>query len=233
MFLAVLAAAVIFSAGAARSERQRVQIKDDAPDSALCRETARSVAQLRDEIGWPMTKLYGRGEGHADRTVGQLTFQGLRVQSIEIVNGAGEKRVVPLAFYLVDIDNRPPVEMVDFITGGHMATGEGTTLSILKHDLSTATQPVPDRELWNRALKIGPLDVRFTGKEFDVGYFIYPFAFAGRNYLFIEGNGGDYQAPEGQLWDVHGARKVAKDAVVELVPDVGLVTRCYYADEPQ
>jgi hypothetical protein len=211
-------------------KRQYVQINDVA-DSALCRETAQAVAQLRADIGWPMTKLYGRGEGHSDRTVGQLTFHGLRVQSIVFANSAGEKRTLPLAFYLVDIDNTPPVEMIDFVTGGHMATGEGTTLSVLKNNLSAAPEPVPDQALRNAALKIGPLDVRFTGKDFDVGYFSYPFGFAGRNYLFIEGNGGEYQAPEGQLWDVHAARKLARDAVLEIVPPAGLVTRCYFPED--
>jgi hypothetical protein len=231
--LATLAASVAFSAGAdaaTRSKHQYVQIQDDAHDSALCRETARAVAPLRQEIGWPMVELYGYGAGHPDRTIGEITFHGVRVRSIVFANSAGEKRTLPLAFYLVDIDNTQPVEMIDFITGGHMATGDGTTLFILRTNLSAAPAPVPDTEIRNAELEIGPLDVSFTGKDFDVGYYSYPFAFAGRNYLFIEGNGANYAPPRGQLWDVHGPRKVAKDAVVELVPKVGLVTRCYFPE---
>src|SRR3990170_6327336 len=72
--LVTLAASVAFSAGAdaaTRSKHQYVQIQDDATDSALCRETARAVALLRQEIGWPMVELYGHGEGHPDRTIGE------------------------------------------------------------------------------------------------------------------------------------------------------------------
>lgn len=233
LFIAVACTSLLLGAvaEAARPKRERVEIKDDAPDSPLCRETVSEVAKLRADIGWPMTELYGHGNGHSDVTVGQLTFHGLRLQSMVFANSAGAKRTLPLNFYLVDIDNKPPVEMLDFVTGGHMATGEGTTLSVFKNNLSVATAPIPDTELRNETMKIGPLNVRFTGKEFDVGYFVYPFAFAGRNYLFIEGNGDDYQAPEGQRADFDAARKHAKNLVVEVVPD-GLATRCYFSDEP-
>jgi hypothetical protein len=217
----MLAASVAWAGIASAAEwpkQDYVPIKD-TPDSALCRETTRAVAELRDEIGWPMTRLYGQGEGQPDRTVAQLTFQGLRVQSIEFVNSAGKKRILPLTFYRVDIDNSPPLDMIDFVTGGHLAAGDGTTLTVLGNDLSIARQPIPDRELRNAALVIGPLEVSFRGKDFDAGYYIYPFAFAGRNYLFIEGNGerhGD------------GDRNDSKDAVIELGLGVGIVPRCYF-----
>jgi hypothetical protein len=233
LLIAGACASLLLGAGAAdaRSTRERVQIQDE-PGLPLCRATAAAVAKLREEIGWPMTGLYGHGQGAKDRTVLQLTFYGLRTRSIEFVNGAGEKRTVPMAFYLVDLDNTPPVEMLDFVAGGHLATGDGTTLSVMKKDLSKVPQPVPDDELNEVALKIGPLDVAFRGKDFDLGYHSYPFAFAGRNYLFIEGNGEGYQPVEGQQEDPNGARNAAKDLVVELVANVGLVTRCYFAKEP-
>lgn len=230
-----LLVACVACAGAASAaewpKQDSVQIKD-TPDSELCRETSRAVVELRREIGWPMTKLYSEGVGQADRAVGRLTFPGLHVQSLEFVNGTGTKRTLPLTFYLVDIDNTPPVEMIDFVTGGHLATGGGTTLSIVKNNLSTLPQPIPDRELGNAVLEIGPLEVSFSGKNFDPGYYLYPFGFAGKNYLFVEGNGEQYQPPQDEEYDPNAVRDFAKDAVVELVPGVGLVARCYFPRKP-
>jgi hypothetical protein len=232
----MLATAIALSACAGAVEwpkEEYVQI-NDVPDSELCRETSRAAAELRTEIGWPMTKLYGHGAAQPDRSVGKLTFPGLRVQSIEFVNGAGNKRTLSMTFYRVDIDNTPPLEMIDFVTGGHLATGGGTTLTVRRNDLSLAPQPIPDRELRDEGLLFGPLEVSFTGKDFDAGYYSYPFAFAGKNYLFIEGNGEAYQTTqdEDELYDLKAARNAAKDAVVELVPGTGLVARCYFDKKP-
>lgn len=230
----LLAAAIASSvpAGAADWPKQEYVRIEDVPDSELCRETAQAVAVLREEIGWPLFRLYGEGEGAPDRIVGQLTFHGLRTRSIVFANSAGERRTLPMTYYLVDLDNRPPVEMIRIVTGGHLATGDGTTLSVMKNNFSSAPEPVADSELGNAALEIGPLDVALTGQPFDPGYYLYPFAFARRNYLFVEGNGEAYRPPEGEEHEFSGARKLSKDAVVELVPDVGLVTRCYFAAEP-
>src|SRR5688572_26685788 len=165
----MLAAAIALCGCAAAAEwpkQEYVQI-NDVPESELCRETSRAVAELRKEIGWPMTKLYGQGATQPDRTVGKLTFAGLRTSST--------------THYQVDIDNTPPVEMIEFVTGGHLATGGGTTLTIRSNDPG------------GPALVFGPLEVSFTGKAFDAGYYSYPFAFTGKNYLFVEGNGEEYQ----------------------------------------
>jgi hypothetical protein len=163
--------------------------------------------------------------------VGKLVFAGLRDRSMEFVNGAGHKRTLSMTFYLLDIDNTPPAEMIDFVTGGHLAAGGGTTLTIRKNNLSLASQPIPDSELGGPALVLGPLEASFNGKDFDPGYYIYPFAFADRNYLFIEGNGEQYQTPanEDESYDLKSSRESAKDAVLELVPGTGFVTRCYFA----
>jgi hypothetical protein len=112
----------------------------------------------------------------------------------------------------VDIDNVPPAEMITSLRGGHGNAGFGNTLQILNRDLSAARQPIRTEELVNGVLQIGPWEVSFEGRDFDAGYYSYVFSFQGKNYLFIEGNG-----------DRHG-----KDLVAELVPGVGIETRCYF-----
>ena len=102
--------------------------------------------------------------------------------------------------------------MIISFRGGYGNAGFGNTLDILKRDLSVARQPIRTEELANVALKIGPWDVSFEGRDFDAGYYSYLFSFRGRNYFLIQGNG-----------DQHG-----KHLVAELVPAVGIETRCYF-----
>lgn len=189
-----------------------VRIKD-APDSALCTEAQRAITELRDTPDALIARLQDpRTRATEPVKVQGLTFQPLRTKAFTTVDRQGEQRTNDIDYYLVDIDNVPPAEMITSVRGGHGNAGFGNTLQILNRDLAAARQPIRTEELVNSVLQIGPWEVSFEGRDFDAGYYSHVFSFQGKNYLLIEGNG-----------DRHG-----KDLVAELVPAVGIETRCYF-----
>jgi hypothetical protein len=193
-------------------KQQSVRIKD-APDSVLCRETQRAIAELRDTPDALIARLQDpRTRTTEPVKVQGLTFQPLRTKAFTTVDRQGVQRTDDFDYYLVDIDNVPPAETITSLRGGHGNAGFGNTLQILNRDLSAARQPIRTEELVNGVLQIGPWEVSFEGRDFDAGYYSHIFSFRGRNYLFIEGNG-----------DRHG-----RDLVAELVLAVGIETRCYF-----
>lgn len=206
--------AVLFAGSAcfAQLKRSYVQIQN-APDTELCISTSKAVQDVRKEAGRLKRKFRDRqtSSKSAVQAMG-LSFYTLLIKHFVTIDSSAERMSFDLDYYLLDIDNNGSVEMITIVSGGHMAAGEGDTLSILKDDVSSAAQPVPHDALGNVALEIGPLSVRFEGKDFDNGYYIYPFAFQGKNYLLIEGNRDQYR----------------KDLVAELVLGTGIVTRCYF-----
>lgn len=212
-FNEIAAAAPPESAAVATWPKQRsVRIKD-APESALCRETQHAITELRGTPDGLIERLQDpRSRATEAVEIEELTFYPLRTKAFTTVDRQGVQRTNDFDYYLVDIDNVPPVEMITSSRGGYGNAGFGNTLQVLNRDLSAARQPIRTEELVNASLQIGPWEVSFEGRDFDAGYYIYIFSFRGKNYLFIEGNG-----------DRHG-----KDLVAELVPTVGIETRCYF-----
>lgn len=190
-----------------------VQIQG-APESELCRSAATAVDSLRNKLG----ELYGtfrdpRTRAQADLAIAGLTFHPVKVQRFTVTDAAGKQRPDDVAYYLLDIDNDGAQDMITLLSGGHGAAGEGDTLFVLEKNLSAAPQPIPRAAFDTVALEIGGRTQAFRtqdGGRFDPAYFLYPFAFQGRNYLLVDGNRADDP----------------KHLVVEAVPDNGVVTRC-------
>lgn len=203
---------LLLFANIAASKRRFVPI-EDAPETELCKSTAQAMKELRKQAAG----LYGKFRAPSTRVagdlqVGGLTFHALHTRTFETVDDQGVSRTYPLGYYLLDIDNTAPVEMITFSTGGHGAAGEGDTLFILEKDVSSAPLPVANEELGKIVLEISSYTTTFQGKDFDGAWFIYPFSFQGRNYLLIEGNRESF----------------SNDLVAEVVAGTGVVIRCYF-----
>ena len=194
-------------------KQRSVRIKDVSESSELCRETRRAVTELSDTPDGLLTRLQDPRTRETEAVkVMRLTFYPLRTKAFTTVGRNGAQQTNNFDYYLVDIDNVPPVEMITSSRGGYGNAGFGNTLDILKRDLSVVREPVRTEELASAALKIGPWEVSFEGRDFDAGYYIYLFSFRDKNYLLIAGNGDQY----------------GKHLVAELVSTVGIETRCYF-----
>jgi hypothetical protein len=203
---------LLLFANIAASKRRFVPI-EDAPDTELCKSTAQAMTELRKDF----RGLYGKFRDPQTRVAGELqvaglTFHASHTRTFETVDRQAVSRTYARNYYLLDIDNTPPVEMMTYSSGGHGAAGEGDTLSILEKDVSSAPLPVANEELGKVVLEITSYTTSFTGKDFDPAWFIYPFSFQSRNYLLIEGNRG----------------RSGNDLVAEVVAGAGVVTRCYF-----
>jgi hypothetical protein len=203
---------LLLFANIAASKRRFVPI-ENAPETELCKSTAQAMKELRKGTAG----LYGKFRDPRTRVAGELqvaglTFHALHTRTFETVDRQGVSRTYARNYYLLDIDNTAPVEMLTFSSGGHGAAGEGDTLSILEKDISSAPLPVANEEFGKVVLEITSYTTTFQGKDFDGAWFIYPFAFQGRNYLLIEGN----------------RERSSNDLVAEVVASAGVVTRCYF-----
>lgn len=201
---------------AAKWPKQRIVQIHDEPESALCTSAAKAVQTLRAQT--VDGRLYGEFRDPRTRATTEvqaagLSFYTLRVGKFATVDAHGVKRTLAEAYYLLDLDNDGSEDMVTLVSGGHGPAGDGDTLSMLRNDISSAPQPLPNEAFADVPLEIGGWTNQLYGEHerFDPAYFIYPFAFRGGNYLLLEGN-----------------RAPIRYVVAEIAPEKGIVTRCYF-----
>lgn len=217
--LASVAAALLFFAGAAcpaqRQKHAYIQIEGDAA-SELCVSASNAVRGMREGMNDPLFAKFRdpRTRLTSDLEMEGLTFQVPRSRKFTTVDQAAVERSREEVFYQLDLDNDGSREMITLVTGGHGAAGDGDTLYILENDLDQAPQPVRNEEFIKVRLEIGGRTHSFYGKDlsFDPAYYMYPFAFRGKNYLLIEGNNA----------------ATRPHFIVALVTEAGIQSRCYF-----
>lgn len=219
VLVASVAVALLFFAGAVypaqRQKHAYIQIEGDAA-SQLCVSASNAVRGLREGMNDRLFAKFRdpRTRSTTDLQVEGLTFHALRTKKFTTVDEAAVERTREVAFYQLDLDNDGSREMITLVTGGHGAAGDGDTLYILENDLVQAPQPVRNDEFIKVRLEIGGRTHSFYGKDltFDPAYYMYPFAFQGKNYLLIEGN----------------RSATRPHFIVALVAEAGISSRCYF-----
>lgn len=220
--LAWIASMVALLAAPANAGRwpDYVQIVDD-PDNELCKAASAAVKSWFESNGQDrLTETFRRAPDSipkSDLQIQDLTFHVLRHEPLATLDAQGVRREWSESYYSVDIDNDGDLDMLEFVSGGHLRAGEGDTLSMMNQHFMKMAQPVSHEAVRDgRVLEVGPLDLQFQGVDFDNGYYVFPIAFKQRNYLLIEGNGDESEG------------KNIQRQVIELVPDQGLVGRCFF-----